>query len=198
MKEDIMLDLSNLLDIVRNCKQEFSNWVSLVNIKSELSMHFSSMANDYHRLLLMDMHKGLNRSQSDKCTFWRIFSRQEAKDYEENAITSADLENWRNMLTRHETTINMIKVTRDTQIVHTDKDAPVPQLISMWSLQKLLYDMENVIKDMFRVLGKHLPGIDIIEDADNHTIAEAFNRLEVMRRFKQLSKNLGLEYSDPV
>ncbi|SIO49436.1 hypothetical protein [Chitinophaga niabensis] len=198
MKEDIMLDLSNLLDIVRNCKQEFRNWVSLVNIKSELSMHFNSMANDYHRLFLMDMHKGLNRSQSDKCTFWRIFSRQEAKEYEENAITSTDIAKWRNMLSRHDTTINMIKITRDTQIVHTDKDAPVPELISMWSLQKLLYDMENVIKNMFMVLGKHLPVIAIIEDVDNHTIAEAFNRLEVMLRFKQLSRNLGLEYSDPV
>lgn len=196
MKEDIMIDLSILLSITRDCKQYFFYWAYYVSNDTELSMHFNKQAIGNFRFLIMEMHKTLNTSQSDKCTFWKIFTRLEAREYEENAITLEKIIKWRAILANHAITIDKIKVLRDTQIVHTDKGAPIAELVSMCELKKLLLVMECIVKEMFNILGNPIASIAIIED---HSIAEAFKRLEINMQYKQLLKKMeDIRFSDPV
>lgn len=136
------------------------------------------------------MHQTLNRSKIDKFTFWQIFARQEAKEYEENPITHSNITHWRNLLAEHDDTIKKIKIIRDTKIAHSDIQSE-GNFIALADLRKLLLLIEIIILDMLSILGCGQEINKITTYGDCHTIADAFKFIEVNLQYQLLSKKFG-------
>jgi hypothetical protein len=172
-----MNDLVVLLHVTSKCKQDYSNWIFFKVLDSTQSMHFPTIANDYFRLFLVDMHAVLCRSKARGVTFWKVFNRLGKGEYEDNDISTEDTIRWHRLLSGSYSTIEKVIGLRDKQVDHIQNGSHSPYLINNNELKQMLVKMEQITLEMCRILGISLDSILTVEEQSNHSIAEAFKRI---------------------
>lgn len=171
----ITLDLGILLDITAKCKQDNENWNLFNGLNS--SVHFDAIANDYFRLLLVDMNSMLSLSKNIKITFWQVFDRLEEGRYGETRIGFADLMRWRNILLASYETIEKVKLLRDNKVYYVNNEHTFQIFISRKEIQDLLNKMEQIVLDICFILEYPITSIPTMAERANHTITDAFKRM---------------------
>lgn len=177
MSATITLDLGILLEVTSKCKQDYANW-TFFNVKdATLSVHFDTIANDYFRLLLVDMNTMLSLSKNIKITFWQVFNRLERGRYGKTKITLSDIIRWRELLLTSYQTIEKIKLLRDRKVYYVNDEETCQVFISRSEIEEVLMKMEDIVLEICRILEYPITSIPTVEERSNHTIEEAFKRI---------------------
>ncbi|WP_343304382.1 hypothetical protein AAHN97_22650 [Chitinophaga niabensis] len=177
MSATITLDLGILLEVTSKCKQDYANW-TFFNVKdATLSVHFDTIANDYFRLLLVDMNTMLSLSKNIKITFWQVFNRLERGKYGRNKITLSDIIRWRELLLTSYQTIEKIKLLRDRKVYYVNDEETCQVFISRSEIEEVLIKMEDIVLEICRILEYPITSIPTVEERSNHTIEDAFKRI---------------------
>jgi hypothetical protein len=177
MSATITLDLGILLEVTSKCKQDYANW-TFFNVKdSTLSVHFDTIANDYFRLLLVDMNTMLSLSKNIKITFWQVFNRLERGKYGRNKITLSDIIRWRGLLLTSYQTIEKIKLLRDRKVYYVNDEETCQVFISRGEIEEVLMKMEAIVLEICRILEYPITSIPTMDERSKHTIADAFKRI---------------------
>jgi hypothetical protein len=190
-KLDILTDFFILAHVTSTCKQDYANCTFFYSLDDKTSLHFSTIAHDYYRLLLIDMHTVLSTSKKDKCTFWKFLNKIDSGRYADKSIDKTHIVLWKEMLLKNMTSIESIKFLRDKKIAHIDQDMSAPIEISMGAIKNLLMTMEHIVLDICTILGCPLDKITTMDEQLNHNILDAFKRIEFDAYYPQLS----LEFS---
>lgn len=177
MSATITLDLGILLEVTSKCKQDYANW-TFFNVKdASLSVHFDTIANDYFRLLLVDMNTMLSLSKNIKITFWQVFNRLERGKYGKNKISLSDIIRWRELLLTSYQTIEKIKLLRDRKVYYVNDEDTCQVFISRGEIEEVLMKMEAIVLEICNILEYPITSIPTVEERSNHTIADAFKRI---------------------
>ncbi|MRG48996.1 hypothetical protein GFS24_28060 [Chitinophaga sp. SYP-B3965] len=177
MSATITLDLGILLEVTSKCKQDYENWTFFNVRDANRSVHFDTIANDYFRLLLVDMNSMLSLSRNIKITFWQVFDRLEAGKYGENKISIADIIRWREVLLASYKTIEKIKLLRDKKVYYVNNEQTCEIFISRKEIEEVLLKMEHIVLEICYILEYPITSIPTVEERSNHTIADAFRQM---------------------
>jgi hypothetical protein len=177
MSATITLDLGILLEVTSKCKQDYANW-TFFNVKdATLSVHFDTIANDYFRLLLVDMNTMLSLSKNIKITFWQVFNRLERGKYGRNKISLSNIIRWRELLLTSYETIEKIKLLRDRKVYYVNDEETCQVFISRGEIEEVLMKMEAIVLEICRILEYPITSIPTMDERSNHTIEDAFKRI---------------------
>jgi len=177
MSVTITLDLGILLEVTSKCKQDYANWTFFYVKDANLSVHFDTIANDYFRLMLVDMNTVLSLSRNIKISFWQVFNRLEKGKYGRNNITISDIIRWRELLLASYQTIEKIKLLRDRKVYYVHDEETTQVFIGRQEIKEVLDKMEHIVLDMCCILEYPITSIPTVDERSNHTIEDAFKRI---------------------
>lgn len=186
---DFLMDFGSILHIANNCKQDFTNWKFFKKQDGKLSSHFYKLAEDYFRLLMLDLHIIFSKSDKDRGSLRQLFSKLLSNKYPDSKIPEDEILRWTAILDQHDATIEKIRMLKEQKIDH----APCNDtFISTWDIQKLVVMMEIIIIQICHKEDFGLPGIPTIDEKYQHNIAEAFRRVEQAKQYRELSKQFSI------
>ncbi|MRG48997.1 hypothetical protein GFS24_28065 [Chitinophaga sp. SYP-B3965] len=190
MKEFIY-DFRFLLETAAKCKQDFAYWQFFKKQDYQLSIHFHKLSEDYLRLLLIDLHALLSRSEYDKYSFRYLFSRLQSNIYHEQKITDTNITRWINILDKHEQSIEKVRKWKIQKIEYGFPNPGNPTMMSTKEFQLLVIAIEFIIIEICCIEELGLPNLATIEDRFSHTVADGFKRIELEKQVVELSKKFS-------
>ncbi|SIO49426.1 hypothetical protein [Chitinophaga niabensis] len=186
---DFLSHFGSLLHIANNCKQDFDNWKFFREQDGKLSAHFYKLAEDYFRLLLVDLHAIFGESEQERCPLPQLFSNILAGKYPECKIPKKEVSYWIAVLEQQRSIIEKICILKEKKIDYT----PLGDIsITMGEIKKLILVMEIIIIQMCCHEDFGLPGILTIDERYHHNITEAFRRVELAKQYTELSKQFTI------